>query len=288
VAAAALASIVLGLAGLILQVAAGGRHAHLVDTYRDLDSNKAILIASYACQALSALAIAPVLRFLYRAARYRDPDSAPRIAWILATAAPIVLALASMGLAAEQLAVTDRVLDSLPLSEAGIEDIQDSERQETDFVVVLAIGALAALSLAAAFVLISRFARRAGLLSGFMGILGIIVGAAFVLGALQGQVLGALPIVQWFWLGAVGVLIAGRWPGQRGPAWETGEPDPWPSAAEQRAAAAEARGEEPTQPARRRGPSEPAPELVEEDLEPEEPGTPAHPRSKKRKRKRRR
>ena len=32
-----------------------------------------------------------------------------------------------------------------------------------------------------------------------------------------------------FWLGALGGLFPGRWPGGRGPAWETGEPDPWPT-----------------------------------------------------------
>ena len=33
-------------------------------------------------------------------------------------------------------------------------------------------------------------------------------------------------IVQLFWLVAIGVLFLGRWPGGRGPAWETGEADP--------------------------------------------------------------
>jgi hypothetical protein len=34
--------------------------------------------------------------------------------------------------------------------------------------------------------------------------------------------------VQIFWLGAMGVLFMNRWPGGRGPAWETGEAEPWP------------------------------------------------------------
>jgi hypothetical protein len=36
------------------------------------------------------------------------------------------------------------------------------------------------------------------------------------------------PVVQIFWLGAMGVLFMNRWPGGRGPAWETGEAEPWP------------------------------------------------------------
>jgi hypothetical protein len=41
-------------------------------------------------------------------------------------------------------------------------------------------------------------------------------------------------IIQAFWLGAVGALYLGNWPGGRGPAWETGHADPWPTAAERR------------------------------------------------------
>jgi hypothetical protein len=32
----------------------------------------------------------------------------------------------------------------------------------------------------------------------------------------------------------VGALFLGNWPGGRGPAWESGEPDPWPTPAERR------------------------------------------------------
>jgi hypothetical protein len=67
-------------------------------------------------------------------------------------------------------------------------------------------------------------AMRAGLLSRFMGVLGVILGALFVLPLI------ASPIIQVFWLLALGALFLNLWPGGRGPAWETGEPEPWPSA----------------------------------------------------------
>ena len=51
---------------------------------------------------------------------------------------------------------------------------------------------------------------RVGLLTRFMGILGVIVGVLFVI-PLGSQ----LPIVQCFWLIAVGLLILGRWPRRR-------------------------------------------------------------------------
>jgi hypothetical protein len=72
-------------------------------------------------------------------------------------------------------------------------------------------------------------------------VLGIICGAALVL-------LPQNPIVV-FWLLAVALLFARRWPQGMPPAWETGRAEPWPSStevAEQRAAArAQARESEP-------------------------------------------
>lgn len=263
-----------------------------MDSYREIDSNRGMLIVAFLFQSLSALVVAVVLRFLHRASAYRVPDEEPRIAWRLATIAPVVLAVAAIGLAFMQLEIVDEVLDSLPLSEQGVEDIETDERSTTKSLVAQGIATAAALSLAVAFILISRYARRAGLLSPFMGILGIIVGVILVLGPLLGQVLGALPIVQWFWLGSLAMIFMGRWPGGRGPAWESGGDEPWPSAAEVRAQArAEASGGEPIRPARRRGAPEAEPEAEapdDEPDEPDEPAAPAHPRSKKRKRKRRR
>ena len=59
---------------------------------------------------------------------------------------------------------------------------------------------------------------RVGLLTRFMGVLGIICGALIVL-----PILSPLPIVQTFWLGAMALLLLGRWPNGVPPAWSTGE-----------------------------------------------------------------
>ena len=118
------------------------------------------------------------------------------------------------------------------------------------------------------FVMLPLRARRAGLLSQFMGILGVIAGALMVL-----RLMPLVPeITQAFWLGAIGALYLGNWPGGRGPAWESGEPDPWPSAAQRRGPAPEDDAE-----AEAAAPAEPA--------EPEP--TPQRPSSRKRRRKKR-
>ena len=67
------------------------------------------------------------------------------------------------------------------------------------------------------FVMLPLRARRVGLLTPFMGILGVDRGRADRAAARR----ACSAIVQAFWLGALGALFLGRWPGGRGPAWET-------------------------------------------------------------------
>jgi hypothetical protein len=113
------------------------------------------------------------------------------------------------------------------------EDIGDSSLLVTAQLIGIpgtqAIG-LASLALGLAWVVISLNAMRVGLLTRFMGVLGIICGALIVL-----PLLSPLPIVQTFWLGAMAVLLAGRWPNGVPPAWQTGEAHAWPTGAELRA-----------------------------------------------------
>jgi hypothetical protein len=124
------------------------------------------------------------------------------------------------------------------------------------------------IALAFAFVMISLNAMRVGLLSRFMGILGIFVGILLVIPL-------GVQILQLFWFAALGLLFLNRWPGGRGPAWESGTAEPWPTAAQRRGLApmpAEDEAEEA-----RLDPNEPLPEG--------EP-LPERPASRKRRKKR--
>ena len=133
----------------------------------------------------------------------------------------------------------------------------------------LFVGLLGPVLLAFLFVMMPLRARRVGLLSPFMSILGILAGILLVLPVLPPVILQA------FWLGAVGALFLDRWPGGRGPAWETGEAQPWPSAARRRGTAGPEAGE-------------PAGEAdVEPDGSVDPEPVPERPSSRKRKRKRR-
>ena len=81
-------------------------------------------------------------------------------------------------------------------------------------------------------------AMRVGLLTRFMGILGMIVAATFLLP------LDQLGIIRSLWLGALAALLLGRWPSGVPPAWSTGEAVPWPTQQDAREARARARAEE--------------------------------------------
>ncbi|HEY5144780.1 MAG TPA: hypothetical protein VII98_14870 [Solirubrobacteraceae bacterium] len=82
---------------------------------------------------------------------------------------------------------------------------------------------LGSFSLGFAFIMIALNAMRVGLLTRFMGVLGMIVGATFVLP------LDQQGIIRSFWLLAIGFLFAGRWPRGAPPAWRSGQAEPWPS-----------------------------------------------------------
>jgi hypothetical protein len=83
----------------------------------------------------------------------------------------------------------------------------------------------ALLGLVVMMVYIPLQALRAGLLTRAVGSLGIALGAAIVI--LPFAMIGVL-----IWVGYLGLLIAGRVPGGRPPAWEAGEAIPWPRAGE--------------------------------------------------------
>lgn len=126
------------------------------------------------------------------------------------------------------------------------------------------------LLLGAGLMLVSLNAMRVGLLTRFLGFLGIIAGVLSVLP------LTPIPVIQSFWLVAVGLLFLGTARGGVPPAWRTGRAEPWPTnqqvaAARREAAASKRRDKEPE--------AEPQPQPV--------PAGRPHPSSKKRKRKRR-
>ncbi len=191
-------------------------------------STEMILIA--VTQSLALVLLAYVLVYLHRAASYRRPET-PTVALVLAIAGPLVLAGAGVVVQVLQLEAASAFLTAGPRTDARAREVQSGGLLSA----IAGVGLGASLALGFALVLLCLHSMWAGLLSRFMAILGIIVGALYVLPVFSGP-----QIIQLFWVVALGLLFLGRWPGGRGPAWETGEAIRWPSTAEQRS---EAEGE---------------------------------------------
>lgn len=170
---------------------------------------------------LGFFALIPALGYMYRATAAREPNI-PRAALILGLIGPALLGVRAItshfGLASE----IGGFLDGGNRSVAAANDVGDSALVAAGPLMQL-IGTLAT---AFALILISLHAMRAGLLTRFMGILGMISGVALAL-------LPRNPVIN-FWLIALGLLILARWPGGAPPAWGSGRSEPWPSQQELR------------------------------------------------------
>jgi hypothetical protein len=113
----------------------------------------------------------------------------------------------------------------------GAQTYDEANRLESSGVIALCkiLGQLGALLIAVSFVLVSLQSMRVGLLPKFMGYVGMLAGALFLFP------ITAIPIVQLFWLLALAMLFAGRWPDGVPAAWKTGQAEAWPSSTEMRA-----------------------------------------------------
>ena len=221
-------------------------------------------LASAALTAAAALLLGGVFFYLFRAVLARG-GGVPSWFIYLVVGAPVVFAISSVAGAVDAIDLADEFTSGTPIrGQAGEDRAKDLGGASPPLVALATAGTV---GLAFLFVMLPLRARRVGLLTPFMGILGAIAGALVVF-----QLSGVSAVVQAFWLGALGALFLGRWPGGRGPAWATGEAEPWPSAAQRR-------GDAPP-PSR-----EPAPELDPTVPPPEPDPPPERPASRKRRKK---
>lgn len=218
---------------------------------------------------LGLLGLAATLAFLFAATRARRPQLSQG-ARITAVAGGV---LASVGGIAYGVMITIKAHEfathgaqtypqaNALLSSAGLAALQYA-------------GLIGSLLLAIAFVLVSLNAMRVGLLTRFIGYLGIAAAAASLL------LIGSAPalLIEVFWLLAVAYLLSGRWPNGDPPAWRTGQAEPWPSAAEVREQRQRAGG------SRGRPAAKPAPERRPEPVVAAASGTRAATPKRKRKR----
>jgi Domain of unknown function (DUF4386) len=204
---------------------------------RVVDQNHDVLLVGGALQAIAVALVGAVLAYLYRVVKYRRPEL-PSAALILGVLGPILYGLAAFVLLnLDRFDNADAFFASGPQTEARADDLIVERSGFT-----LGLGIAGTLAMAFGLISISLAAMRAGITSRFLGIIGVILGALFVIG--QVVPVFAPLVIQFFWLGAMIVLFLDRWPGGRGPAWAAGEAIPWPSAMDQAKAREAAQGGE--------------------------------------------
>jgi hypothetical protein len=197
------------------------------DLLLSIDDQSGAYLASAILTALAALLLLGVFYYLFRAVEARQ-GGVPHWFVYLVYAAPLVFAVGSLVYALQAVDIADEFASGTPIrGQAGADRAKDLSDISPALIAAQTAGTV---GVAFLFVMLPLRARKVGLLTPFMGILGAIAGALVVF-----QLAGVSAVIQGFWLAALGILLVGRWPGGRGPAWETGEAQPWPSAAERRA-----------------------------------------------------
>jgi hypothetical protein len=224
-------AIIAGVAGVCLVVAAifqlAGPHTKVDELTLDLiTAHKRFpldLIGS-AINGIGLLAVAATLNYLYGSTRAREGNVAPFVQ-ILSIAGAAIAAVSGVAYSAE---IASKASDFVS---HGNQTYEQANHLTGSGVLTLLplLGQLASLLLAIGFVMIALNSMRVGLLTRFMGYLGIFAGVLvlFPIGS-------PVPVVQGFWLVALAYLFTGRWPSGLPPTWRSGRPEPWPSTAQVR------------------------------------------------------
>jgi hypothetical protein len=240
------------------------------DFLLSIDEDSGAYLTSAVLSSLSSLLLVGGFLYLFRATLARG-GGVPHWFVYLVIGAPILYAVSKVAYAFDAIDIADEFAGGEPIrGQAGADRATDLTDASP---VVLAIQVAGGVGVAFLFVMLPLRARRVGLFTPFMSILGVIAGALIVL-----PLGGVSSVIQAFWLGAFGALLLGFWPGGRGPAWESGTAEPWPSAAQRRGLVPmpgeDEQGEDDRKPAEL-DPTPPEPEPV-----------PERPTSRKRRRKR--
>jgi MFS family permease len=186
----------------------------------DVGQHPAVPILGAILYGLGSLAIYFAMAYLFRATRARRPGM-QQIALVMAAIGAVGFGVGrAVAEVARYLGAHDFVNAVDKTNSAATDALSP-----TATLVGQLIWETAALALGFAMAIISLNAMRVGLLTRFMGVLGVIVGVA---------VAPILPIdqqgiIRVFWLAALGVLFLGRWPRGMPKAWVTGEAQPWPT-----------------------------------------------------------
>ena len=260
---------VLVMAAVLIQL--GGAHVKVNEQTLGLvtEAKRATrdLIGSIA-SALGSFALASTLWYVWGSIRAREPKVRPGFIGILAVAGCILSGVSVVTY------VINYGIQAHHFVTHGSQTYPEANRLLTKPILVIPqiSNDLGLLLVAVGLVMVSLNAMRVGLLTRFLGYLGIIAGILTIIPLVP------IPIVEAYWLLALAYLFSGRWPSGVPPAWTTGRAEPWPKAQRGQRAARE--------PLFGRGRGKPAPEPAPEPVGAPAPGG-TRSTTAKRKRKRR-
>lgn len=219
-----------GLAGVLLMAAAiaqlAGPHTKVEELTLDLitaHKRFPLDVIAAVINAFGLLALAGTLTFLFRVIRARNPQVQSFIR-ILSVAGAGVAGLSGLAYSA---LIASKASDFV---HSGAQTYQEANHLTSSGAIVALqlLDQAALLVLAIGFVLTSLNAMRVGLLTRFMGYLGIFAAVLILFQLTQ------VPVVEGYWLLALAVLFAGRWPTGLPPSWQSGRAEPWPSGQQMR------------------------------------------------------
>lgn len=191
------------------------------DVLRYFDRHSGEYLGASIVQVIGMLLLVVVAVHLFRAAKARNPDQS-NLVQVTGVYGPIGFAISTLVRAVTLTILADDFAGRAASLQT--EKAADDLLNTPALVAATVFGLTGLLALGFWLVKGSLDGMRLGLLTRFMGVLGIALGPALVLGF----GLYVLPL----WLIALGVLFLGYWPRGLPPAWRTGRAEPWPTAAD--------------------------------------------------------
>jgi hypothetical protein len=192
--------------------------------YLSHHASSLIIASVIAAIAIAVLTLALLL--LSSATRFRRPAMWP-IAKPLILFGGIALAVISIAHQAVLAAETHSFAVGHDFTSHAVDN---ALAKSTPNVITQYLDLLAGLAVAVGMIVIMVNAMRVGLVTRWLGIVGIL-SAILIFLPIGGATLEVIPS---FWLVAMGILYVGKWPNGQPPAWESGEARPWPSRAQMR------------------------------------------------------
>lgn len=200
-----------------------GRSGLLANQLAFYDDHAIALVLTTVVQTLAVLLQGVAIVYLADAVKPRKPEFTNVARWLTIVGVTFL----AIGTMTYQVGITIAASDFVGSSDQTTESAREALRSGV-FIGAQAVVLAGTLALAFSMIMIPLNAMRVGLLTKFMGILGVIVGVTLVLPLDQQGVIRA------FWMVSLGFLILGKWPRGMPPAWQTGRAEPWPTQQELR------------------------------------------------------